>query len=547
MPLRWSLLKSLFLFALLGAAPALAADAPAIPEGCVDESFCDGKQCYPPESSISRLACACGLLNPVCGVGRCEGDSYCEGRGCGGDDAFCHPASSPVSQIMCAGAPMGDTCDLPPASCGQGSCVDGAFCDACGCQPLDAAASQALCACKLADPKPGLGICRDGAYCDDLASEHGSCYLAEAVVSQAMCQGVSLQACALPPASSDPGECKDGVFCQDGKCHPDDSALSKARCTVSSAPKDPQARPGLMGLIGPYDIGVIPKNGFSCPTNSLFTTIYMDDEDSSNANYTWGWIGATEQNRYGTKFGFCRVNGTQFRPLSHNANLNVFQETYAVLKLGDYCPMGSKEFIRHFDNEDRNNANSYTGFPWPNVINSNTTLRFCMFEPSYGYSMPSFPNLGVEYGVFAPSHYASPHWLAAGFIHTDDEDRNNANWFSYDGANTPGFLVHSMIGGASNTDLRLAKVSNGRPRCSRPVQYFTGAYLMPTFDGMNCFIRNAPARSAPFISLNGYYVMWDWFTMSCPEGVWDGTGCRIMTAPAGTTPFVWGNRFYYGE
>jgi hypothetical protein len=104
-----------------------------------------------------------------------------------------------------------------------------------------------------------------------------------------------------------------------------------------------------------------------------------------------------------------------------------------------------------------------------------------------------------------------------------------------------------MIGGASNTDLRLAKVSNGGPRCSKAVQYFTGAYLMPTFDGANCFIRNAPPQSTPFVSLNNYYVMYDWWTMSCPEGIWDGTGCRIMTAPSGTTPFVWGQRFYYAE
>ncbi|MCY1043253.1 hypothetical protein OV208_18190 [Corallococcus sp. bb12-1] len=548
MQVRLSLFMPLLVIALFGATPARAADESPIPEGCVEKSYCDGVKCYAPEDPKSQLACACGLLNPVCGVGRCSEGSYCEGTACGGDASFCHPASSPVSQVMCGGASMGDSCDLPPTGCGQGSCSsDGAYCDACGCQPLDSAPSQALCECKLADPKAGVGTCVDGAYCDDLTSDKGHCYPADADVSQAMCNGATLKACKAPAPSSDPGTCKDGSYCVDGQCHEVDSAMSKTHCAVSSVPQDTSDKTrGLAAMsFGPYDVGVIPKKN-GCPAGSEFIQIYMDDEDNNNANYNWGWIGATQQSGNGTRFGFCRVDGTKFRPLHHGWNTDLRKETYSVLKLGSVCPLGSMEFIRYFDNEDRNNANWRSGNLWPNASNSNTTLRFCMFMPSTNYFMPGFPSLGMEYGVFAASNYPSAYWLAAGFVHTDDEDRNNANWFSYNNNGNPGILIHAMIWGGANTDMRIAKVANGPAPCTKKVPYWSGGLITPWFDGANCFIKNVPPYGTPFTWANNYYVSPGW-NNSCIEGGFDGANCYIMSAPAGTTAFKWGNGFYYAE
>ncbi len=540
---RLSLLTPVLVLALLGAVPALAAEV--IPEGCVDKSYCDGKKCYAPESPISEFACSCRLLNPVCGVGTCtDTGSYCEGRGCG-DSAVCHAPSSPVSQVMCGGAAMGEACEPPAGGCGVGACKEGAWCDNCGCQPLDAAPSQALCQCNLADTSAGLGSCRDGAYCDNPTSEVGQCHEAASDVSRAMCAGATLdRACRAPRPPAEPGTCRDGIYCEGGQCYEADSAMSKTHCPGSEA-SAPEAR-GLKSL-GAQDVGVIPKKPGVCPPGSEYIQIYMDDEDRNNANYNWGWVGATQQSSAGTRFGFCRVDGTKFKPLNDNFWVKDLRaETYAVLKLGSSCPTGSMEFIRYFDNEDKNNANSRSGNIWPNASNSNTTLHFCMFMPSTNFYMGSFPNLGIEYGVFAASNISSVYWLAAGFVHTDDEDRNNANWFSFNNNGNPALLIHAMVWGGANTDMRIAKVANGPPPCTKKVTYWTGALLNATYDGANCYIKPVPPSGTPFIWANQYYVTAG-TNNSCVEGGWDTANCYIMKPPAGTTAFKWGNGWYYAE
>ncbi|WP_164017684.1 hypothetical protein [Pyxidicoccus trucidator] len=538
---RLFLLTPLLVFALLGSTPAAAAEQAVIPEGCVGKSYCDGTRCYAPESPISEFACACGLINPVCGVGKCSEGSYCEGSGCG-DSAGCHPPSSPVSQVMCGGAKMGAACEPPAGGCGVGACVGGEWCDSCGCQPLDSGPSQALCECKLADTRAGLGSCLDGAYCDNPTSEEGQCHAADSAVSRAMCAGATLKDCKAPALPAEPGTCRDGIYCEAGRCYEVDSAMSKTHCP--GADVSDGAKSGLKSL-GAQDVGVIPKKPWGCPAGSEYIQIYMDDEDKNNNNYTWGWVGATQQTSAGTRFGFCRVDGTKFKRLIHGFNTDLRKETYAVLKLGSSCPLGSMEFIRYFDNEDKNNANSRSGNIWPNTSNANTTLRFCMFMPGNS-GMGAFPSLGFEYGVFAPSNVQSAYWLAAGYVHTDDEDRNNSNWFSFNNNGNPAVLIHAMMWGAANTEMRIAKVANGPAPCTKLVPYHNGTFLSAWYDGANCYIKPVPPSGTPFIWANKYYVT-PGPNNSCSEGGWDTANCHIMSAPSGTTAFKWGNGFYYAE
>ena len=187
------------------------------------------------------------------------------------------------------------------------------------------------------------------------------------------------------------------------------------------------------------DIGVIPDK--KCPANSKSISIYMDDEDNNNASKRTGWRGAI----YGsTVFQFCRIDGDAFKPLSNG-------EDYAVLKLSDSCPNNSIEFDRYFDNEDNRNNNQSTGNIYPNIVGHNTHLKFCYFKGT-NHGMDSFPNIGVEYGVFAPRNFSKS--LASGTIFTDDEDKNNANKLNVHGHSA----IKAIIHGGVNTTLYVHKV-----------------------------------------------------------------------------------------
>lgn len=213
--------------------------------------------------------------------------------------------------------------------------------------------------------------------------------------------------------------------------------------------------PGAAKTAKTYEVGIIPgANG--CPSGSELITIYMDDEDHNNANSSSGWIGATYQGG-NTGFKFCRVDGTQF-PLVNNA-------VYAVLMLGTNCP-NSAVISRKFDNEhhkNRNDCSNPNGI-YPNYSNkgqANTQLVFCLFDGKSGSNgITSFPNLGVEYGVFAAPDF--PGILDSGFIHIDDEDEDNKN--SY-GSNYYLFQAEAskIISGNLNTDIHFVKVNSGAP------------------------------------------------------------------------------------
>lgn len=212
------------------------------------------------------------------------------------------------------------------------------------------------------------------------------------------------------------------------------------------------------GTIASDDIGIVPGvNG--CPSGSEAITIYMDDEDNANANSQTGWIGAIIQDQ-NTTFKFCRVNGTQFVPASAGV--------YAVLQLDNNCPNNSFTVVRYFDNEDNSNQNYFhtsAGYGiHPNsqssVPASFTSLSFCIFLPSSAPS-PGFPDLGIEYGVFASSDLTGA--LAVGSLYIDDEDAANNNHYIGGTQN----YVSNIIFGDKNTTMRIAKVRPPRV-CAGP-------------------------------------------------------------------------------
>jgi len=188
---------------------------------------------------------------------------------------------------------------------------------------------------------------------------------------------------------------------------------------------------------GVNDVGVIPDLNVGCPSGSEEITIRMDDEDDGNRSRRTGWVGKTNfgETSSATKFYFCKVDGSRFRPFEPFTSAGNVHDDYAVLKLGTTCPNDSQMVKRHFDNEDSDNRNSSTGVIDPNVTRrsgSFTDLYFCLFRHAApgNPTMPAFPDLGTgfHYGVFGPANSSVS--ATRGTIRSDDEDDDNANSIS---------------------------------------------------------------------------------------------------------------------
>jgi hypothetical protein len=222
----------------------------------------------------------------------------------------------------------------------------------------------------------------------------------------------------------------------------------------------------------PNYVGVIPQTA-ECPPGSSMITIHMDDEDTNNANARAGWIGAIVSDR-NTTFRFCRVEGSQFKPLSY---ANALDHHYAVLRLSDHCPAGATEFSRGFHNQapfigrNTNSISSSSGNDddfGPNRCSSYyraTALYFCLFEQGTQGNIPplnvpimdAFPDLGIHYGVFAAPGFSRA--VQSGWVFTDDEDKNprNDDWF--DGDADGQRMVKPTNRDGRNTTLYTARVT----------------------------------------------------------------------------------------
>jgi hypothetical protein len=91
--------------------------------------------------------------------------------------------------------------------------------------------------------------------------------------------------------------------------------------------------------------------------------------------------------------------------------------------------------------------------------------------------------------------------------------------------------------------------------CAWTVSWWDGTQVQPSFDSRNCFVRNAPIGSMPFVVLTTrkYYIQAASSGPPCPIGILDTTNgsCYMGTAPQGTSPFIWPptglqQNFYYG-
>lgn len=202
---------------------------------------------------------------------------------------------------------------------------------------------------------------------------------------------------------------------------------------------DPRISNEVAVVVGSQQVGVIP-GGSGCANGAAPLEIKMDDEDSFGSSSTSGWTGAIYSDpRHNTHFRFCGVDGRQFKPLTTTPDQ---VQEYAVIKLGDWCPNGSVEFGRYFDNQDGYtdewlrwipNENWNSGGISPNWQDPHgTMLRFCLFR--YGpdtlqdglTGQIGWPNIGFTYGVFAGQDFPA---AAGGLVHTDDEDSNTASSF----------------------------------------------------------------------------------------------------------------------
>lgn len=209
-----------------------------------------------------------------------------------------------------------------------------------------------------------------------------------------------------------------------------------------------------------FDVGVIPDSLAACPAEKR-VTVYLDNEDNGQGNTRSGWTGAIRSDR-NTRLEFCRADGTKF---GRHQPSEGHTSDYAVLKLGTTCPNGSLEVVREFDDEnDLYNENWMGGDLGQNRqfgdTESRTFLHFCWFQGngSDGPAMPSFPQLGFNYGVIGQVYNA----VQSGFITTDDENDSNHNSFKnqYGSDLSPEKLnaLSSMIAGDINTRIALSLV-----------------------------------------------------------------------------------------
>jgi hypothetical protein len=211
------------------------------------------------------------------------------------------------------------------------------------------------------------------------------------------------------------------------------------------------AKPALAAA-GPYDVGIL-RGSNGCPVGSASVWIMIDNEDRRNANNRGGWQGASVSTG-NTQFEFCVVNGGFF------SNLD---QPYMVLSFNrSTCPPGAQRIMRHFDSENnRPITNTNFSDPFmliPDPISRDIDLYFCVF-PGGGFS-GSFPNFGVQYGVFAPANFR--YAIQAGFFYLDDEDSGNTNhWidqFNQQSGTGADRNFWDILNGGVNTGMDVARV-----------------------------------------------------------------------------------------
>ena len=239
---------------------------------------------------------------------------------------------------------------------------------------------------------------------------------------------------------------------------------------------------------GPTAVGVIPyvvydgsPNQGRCPIGAGMegVELYLDTEDTmgctvgtaSDGEPNWVYPEAVKDpdpcrrpNPQNLRLPYCRVDGDLFTAAAGPG------AAYAVLKLGDQCPQGSREVTKHIDNEDSPPDVSYVsrgiGAIAPNVVvNSDlgtyTLMHFCLFPgtPSGESEGHAFPDVGLPYAVFHDFDGVQPGWvISKGWLLGDDES-DHVNLDSYEpssGEDTDS--LRTMIETATRSDGHTATV-----------------------------------------------------------------------------------------
>jgi hypothetical protein len=179
-----------------------------------------------------------------------------------------------------------------------------------------------------------------------------------------------------------------------------------------------------------------------------------------------------------TSLPFCRVDGRLFTPPPVEAEGAGHE--YAVLKLGEECPPGSRAVSKYINNEDlgpTDTKNGAVGRIAPNIctrgeVGTVTHLHFCLFTPGAGREALTrgggegrFPDLGFPYAVFHDYEGLQPSWvMGKRWLLSDNEsaDPPGHNYYTdpsgrHDGADIE--LLRRMVEDAStDTTFDLARV-----------------------------------------------------------------------------------------
>lgn len=173
-------------------------------------------------------------------------------------------------------------------------------------------------------------------------------------------------------------------------------------------------------------IGVIPSN-----VAANIEWMKMDDEDNGNTSkiVATGSIpaGLNDGDSRNTKISWTWVDGTAagFRRLKQN--------DYVVIRYNVCgCPPGGIAIDYREDNEDNSNVNSKssnTGSP-NYFLDTKAYFGYCLFPSDPTNGVNSLPDLGFSYAIFAQP-VGSPYWgTPYGYVYSDDEDSDNANYLS---------------------------------------------------------------------------------------------------------------------
>ncbi|XP_022296255.1 uncharacterized protein LOC111106032 [Crassostrea virginica] len=174
----------------------------------------------------------------------------------------------------------------------------------------------------------------------------------------------------------------------------------------------------------PFGTYTLVKPNAGCPSGWLEGWRYQDNEDHNNKNkmsYGHHFYGSFGRN---LKFYYCTRNPNEFSGRRYWPSGN-----YCILKQGISCPTGFQTGSVYWDDEDRNNKNSYGGVLPSGEFGRNTRINYCCREDGPYNNTIQLPTTQPFYLL----RFTSPCQMVQGMnfenesVEFDDEDNNNKN------------------------------------------------------------------------------------------------------------------------